>query len=253
MTEAGASPTRTPLAERRLIWFRPPRGRRGPEPTLSRDQITNVAVELADSEGLAAVSMRKLAAKLDAGATSLYWHVQSKDDLHELMVDQVVGEVRLPEPSGDWRADLRALALATYETLSRHRWIVLLGIQPGLGPKTRRYGEVALRVFEPLGLDISTAFNVLAALNNYIFGFLHREIAWQQLSERSGLDEEGWRARLQTYLGEAGGEDAGLAEQMAARFALVSRESFEFGLDCLLEGIAGRIKGGRSRGRQRSR
>jgi AcrR family transcriptional regulator len=229
------------LTGRELIWFRPARGRRGPEPTLSREQITKAAVELADAEGLGAVSMRKLAAKLDAGATSLYWHVQSKDDLHELMVDEVVGEIVLPQPSGDWREDLRALTLASYETLSRHRWIVLVGIQPGLGPKTRRYGEVALRVFEPLELDLSTAFNVLAALNNYIFGFIHREVAWEQLRERSGLDEEGWKARLQAYLEEASAEDAGLTEQMAERFALVNRESFEFGLDCLLEGIARRI------------
>jgi len=248
MSEAAPSTAIRRPAERDLIWFRPPRGRRGPQPTLSRAQITNVAVELADAEGLGAVSMRKLAAKLDAGATSLYWHVRSKDDLHELMVDEVVGEIALPEPSGDWRADLRALALASYETLSRHRWVVLVGIQPGLGPKTRGYGSVALRVFEPLELELSTAFNVLAALNNYIFGFIHREIAWEQLRERSGLDEEGWRARLQAYVEEASGEDDGLAEQMAARFALVSRESFEFGLDCLLEGLGRRIDSGRSRG-----
>src|SRR5919202_3820456 len=107
-----------------LIWFRRPRGRRGPEPTLSRHQITRTAVQLADAEGLEAVSMRKLAARLNAGPTSLYWHVSSKDDLHELMVDEVIGEIELPEPSGDWRTDLRSIALASYQTYRRHRWIV---------------------------------------------------------------------------------------------------------------------------------
>jgi AcrR family transcriptional regulator len=226
---------------RELIWFRGPRGRRGPKPTLSRDQITAAAVELADAEGLEAVSMRRIASKLDAGATSLYWHVSSKHDLHELMVDAVIGEIELPELSGDWRADLRRIALSTYATISKHRWLVLLGIQPGLGPNTRRYGDVALRAFDPIDLGLSTQFNVLAAVNNYIFGFLHREIAWEQLRERAGLGEDEWRARLQAYLEEAADEDRSVAEQMAERFGLVSRESFEFGLDCLLDGIAAHV------------
>jgi AcrR family transcriptional regulator len=227
--------------DRELIWFRRPRGRRGPEPTLSREQITRAAVELADAEGFDAVSMRRLASKLNAGATSLYWHVSSKDDLHELMVDDVIGEIPLPEASGDWKADLRGIARATYETCSAHRWIVLLGIQPGLGPKTRRFGQAALQAFDALGTDLSTRVNVLAVVNNYIFGFIHRAIAWQQLRERSGLSEEQWAVRLRTYLTEAGSQDPELAEHMAERFALVDRESFEFGLDCLLDGIAARL------------
>jgi AcrR family transcriptional regulator len=220
-----------------LIWFRRPRGRRGPQPTLSRDQITRTAVELADAEGLEAVSMRKLAARLNAGPTSLYWHVSSKDDLHELMVDEVIGEIVLPERSGDWQADLRAIALATYETCRRHRWIVLLGIQPGLGPKTRRFGDVALRAFEPLDLELSLRINVLAALNNYIFGFIHREVAWQQLRERAGLGDAQWRERLEAYLAEAGEQDQEVAAHMAERFRLTTPESFEFGLDCLIDGF----------------
>jgi AcrR family transcriptional regulator len=235
------APTTGAGPARELIWFRRPRGRRGPEPTLSRDQITRAAVELADAEGLEAVSMRRLASKLGAGATSLYWHVQSKDDLHELMVDEVIGEIRLPALSGDWRADLEAITRASSETYREHRWIVLLGIQPGLGPKTRRFGEVALRAFDPLGLDLSTRINVLAALNNYIFGFIHREVAWEQLRERSGMSEEEWSARLPAYLDAASEQQDDLAAQMAERFGLVSRESFEFGLGCMLDGIIQRV------------
>lgn len=227
---------------RELIWFRRPRGRRGPEPTLSRDQITRAAIELADAEGLQGVSMRKIAAKLDSGVTSLYWHVSSKDDLHELMVDEVIGEIRLPEPSGDWKDDLRAIARATYATCGVHRWMILLGIQPGLGPKTRRFGERALRAFDPLGLEPAMRINLLAAVNNYIFGFIHREVAWQQLRERSGLSEREWTRRLQEYVGEAGELDPALADHMAQRFALVDRQSFELGLDCLLDGVAARVE-----------
>lgn len=200
-------------------------------------------MELADAEGLEAVSMRKLAARLNAGPTSLYWHVSSKGDLHELMVDEVIGEIVLPERSGDWRADLRSIALASYETCRRHRWIVLLGIQPGLGPKTRRFGDVALRAFEPLDLELSLRINVLAALNNYIFGFIHREVAWQQLRERAGLGDVQWHERLEAYLAEASEQGRDVAAHMAERFRLATPESFEFGLDCLIDGFAARLSG----------
>jgi AcrR family transcriptional regulator len=229
-------------ADRRgeLIWLRSARQRRGPEPTLSRDQITRAALELADTEGLDAVSMRKIAAKLGAGTTSLYWHVLTKDDLYELMVDEVVGEIRLPKMSGDWQADLREIARAIYRTLRRHRWIVLVGIQPGLGPKTRRFGEIALQALDPTEFDLSTKINILAALNNYIFGFIHREIAWQQLRLRSGLSEAQWTARLRTYRSAAQHRGQELADHMTERFRLANQRSFEFGLDCLLAGFAAR-------------
>jgi AcrR family transcriptional regulator len=232
------APHERTTAELDLIWLRPNRARRGPKPTLSREQITQTAIELADSDGLDAVSMRRIAARLGAGATSLYWHVVSKDDLYELMVDEVIGEIELPERSGDWQADLRGIAESTHAVLMRHRWLVLLGIQPGLGPKTQRYGQTALGSLEGLGLDVASRTNILAAVNNYLFGFIHREIAWEQLRQRSGLTNKQWTSRLRHYLHGASAGDPLLATQIEARLRLATHESFEFGLDCLLQGIA---------------
>jgi AcrR family transcriptional regulator len=208
---------------------------------LSREEITRAAIELADAEGLDAVSMRRIAAKLGAGATSLYWYVSSKDDLFELMVDEVVGEIGVPEPSGDWRNDLRAIARTIHSTLRKHRWMVLLGIRPVVGPKTRRFGELAPRVFDPVELEDSTRIHVLAALNNYVYGFVHRELAWEHVRRQRGLTEEEWSARLRGYVERARADDPGFAEPWEARAALTSEESFEFGLDCLLDGVAARI------------
>jgi AcrR family transcriptional regulator len=227
-----------PPPQRDLIWFRPRRPRRGPRPTLSREEITRIAIELADAEGLDAVSMRRIAAKLGAGATSLYWYVSSKDDLYELMVDEVVGEIRVPEPSGDWQHDLREIARAIHTMLRRHRWMVLLGIRPVMGPRTRRFGEIAPRVFDPLELDASTRIKILATLNNYLYGFVHREIAWEQARHRNGLTEKQWSSRLRTHVGQARQQDPEFAEPWEANVALASEESFEFGLDCFVEGVA---------------
>jgi AcrR family transcriptional regulator len=239
-----ATDDRTPSSEQDLIWLRPPRAPRGQRPTLSREEITRAAVHLADAEGLRAVSMRRIAGKLGAGATSLYWYVSSKEDLYELMADEVIGEIPLPErPSSDWRASLRAIAHNTHAVLRRHPWTVLLGIQPGLGPKTQRYGAAALAAIDGLGLDPATQLNILAMLNNYLFGFVHREVAWDQLRQRSGLTHEQWTSRLRGHVEQAAHQDPDLAEQIAARLELHGDQSFEFGLECLLDGIVVRVSG----------
>jgi hypothetical protein len=115
---------------------------------------------------------------------------------------------------------------------------VLLGIQPGLGPKTQRYGRAALAALEGSDVDLATRINLLAALNNYLLGFIHREVAWEQLHARSGLTEQQWTERLRRYL-EA--TDATVAEQAAARLQLTSDESFQLGLECFLDGVAARL------------
>src|SRR6202167_3531352 len=95
--------------EHTVIWARPERAAKGPAPSRSRAQIATAAVELADAEGLEAVSMRRVATALGIGAASLYRYLESKDELYDLMVDHVEGEDGPPPPlTGDWRADLSA-------------------------------------------------------------------------------------------------------------------------------------------------
>lgn len=73
-----------------IIWLRPPKKTRGQRLPLSQEQIVRVAVELADTRGLEAVSTRSIASRLGVAAASLYWHVPSKGDLHELMFDSII-------------------------------------------------------------------------------------------------------------------------------------------------------------------
>src|SRR4051812_16996021 len=88
------------------VFLRPPRARTG-QPALSREQIVKAAIELLDAQGPAGLSMRRLGTHLGAGATSMYWHVANKDELLELVMDEVLGEVYVPE-AGDttWRVAL---------------------------------------------------------------------------------------------------------------------------------------------------
>src|SRR5262249_60636194 len=129
-----------------LDWGRPQRRGRGQRPSLSREEIVRAAIELADAEGLEALTMRRLATQLRAGAMSLYWYVPTKEDLLDLMLDAAFGEVELPErPSGDWRADLHLFAHRMLGVLRRHTWLPsLTSSQPLPGPNALRYVAVFL-------------------------------------------------------------------------------------------------------------
>lgn len=221
-----------------VVWLRPglaSREPRAPRPSLDREAITGAAIALADADGLEAVSMRRIAAKLGAGATSLYWYVSSKEDLYELMLDEVMREIALPsKPSDDWRSDLGAIARETHAVLGRHKWTVLLGIQPGLGPNAQAWDRAALRALAGQRIDQTIQINILAMLFNYIFGFIHRELAWDKLWQGVSAGEAEW-AR------QARAADRELGRQLFVPLDLHGEASFEFGLECLLDGVAARL------------
>src|ERR1700691_1432409 len=94
-----------------------------------RDAIVRAAIDLLDREGLAALSMRKLADELDAGAASLYWHVGSKDGLLDLVMDEIIGEGNVPDPDPvRWQGQLKPVARDQRAASLRHPWIVRVSI-----------------------------------------------------------------------------------------------------------------------------
>lgn len=148
------------------VWLRPPRAKSGQQPTLTREQIVRTAIEILDTEGEAGLSMRKLGTRLGAGATSLYWYVAHKDELMELAVDEVFGEVYVPEV-GDtsWRIGASVLANGMRDMLVRHRWVLgQLGTRPNMGPNAMRMGERTISLLSTAGftgLEISHASSLL--------------------------------------------------------------------------------------------
>ena len=128
----------------------PPRRDRG----LSRDEIVSAAIAVADAEGPDAISMRRIARELSAGAMSLYWHVASKEELLDLMLDAIEAEIEVPEPTGDWRADLGAFAHRTRAALRQHQWAVeFIGTRPPSGPNDVRNLERLLSLLDGIGVD----------------------------------------------------------------------------------------------------
>jgi AcrR family transcriptional regulator len=245
-------PRRPADSEAASVWLRPSQAHREPPTAFSREEITQAAVDLADRHGLVAVSMRRIAERIGSAPTSLYWYISTKDEIYELMVDAVIGEIELPgRPTGDWRADLSVIAWATRATLARHPWFAHLGIHQIPGPATRRYGEIALRSIAGHGLDEASQVNVLAAVNNYIFGFLGREAAWRDLIRRTRTTEAERDSVLTDLAAVSAGQSAASSTRLTARMNLTSDESFAFGLECLLDGVALRVTQPSSRPRAR--
>ena len=188
-------------AEHDNIWMRPERPARGPRPAYSRDQITEAAVRIADSEGIEAASMRKIAAEIGAGAMSLYRYVPSRDDLIELMVDRVYGEMGLPaRPTGAWRADLELLARESRAMQLRHPWLhtVQRGT-PMYGPEQLRVVEFGLGALD-LGVPIDEMLSLVGLLNGYVDNFTRLEVMWLDVARRSGLTREDWMRRNAGYV-----------------------------------------------------
>lgn len=170
------------------VWLKPPRQQSG-QPSLSREQIVRAAMEILDEEGLDGLSMRRLGTKLDAGATSLYWHVAHKDELLELVVDEVLGEVYVPEP-GDtsWRIAASVVANGMRSALLRHTWVLgLLGRHPTLGPNAMRLGERLVALFAAAGFTNIELSHATALLNSHAIGSATSEAAIKSALSRTGM------------------------------------------------------------------
>lgn len=231
------------------VWTRPPRsrtarGRARDARPLDRDEIIEAALAVADDEGFDAVSMRNVARRLGVGTMTLYSYVSSKDDLLDLMFDEVMRELLLPEPlPEDWRAAIGAIARRTREVWLRHPWLASsIGERSGFGPNSMRHVEQSLAALGGLGVEGPEAFVVLGAVDDYTLGHTMRQVAVQAGLRREGIDQDEWRQAMEPYWREmlATGEFPRLARVAENQWELHNEERFELGLAWLLDGIAAR-------------
>lgn len=197
---------RTKRPARTSVWLEDKaRAGRGGQPSgLDRERITATAVRLLDAEGLAKFSMRRLAAELNVTAMSVYWYVDTKDDLLELALDRVFGELRLPaeepgedpgeapggnEGSGeDWREELRALAADYRRLLVRHPWITpIFGTYLNIGPHALGFSRAVQRVIRRTGLPVRGQAGALAAVFQFVYGFGTIEGHFLERSAAAGM------------------------------------------------------------------
>ncbi|WP_405468072.1 TetR/AcrR family transcriptional regulator [Streptomyces canus] len=223
-----------------LVWERPEPPNRPVPAALSRERIVRAAIQLADADGLEAVSLRKVATALDVGPMRLYSYIAGKEELLDLMVDAAYAEIR---PVGDdWREVLRSLAETTRQTAHQHEWLAdLLGGRPQLGPHALARGEAIVAALDDFGLD--DIMPVVGAVDAYVIGAVRREIAGRRAERATGMDEKRWQASLGPYLERtfATGRFPALATVVRDAAHLDADDTFRIGLDFLLDGIEARI------------
>ncbi|WP_433346660.1 TetR/AcrR family transcriptional regulator [Micromonospora sp. CA-111912] len=216
------------------VWLRPRRTSRT-GPPLSRERIVAEAVALLDAEGVEGLTMRRLAQRLDAGPTTLYWHVSAKEDVVDLALDQIFGEVRLPADAGDWADDVRALLTGWRAAMVRHPWSAALIGRPLLGPNVLTRTEHLQAALRRGGLVEPHLGAATHALANYVIGAALTHATWQQ------LDDPEARHAAREHL--AGQRDT--YPTLVEHGHLDDRdwdETFDHGLTYLLDGIRGHIR-----------
>jgi AcrR family transcriptional regulator len=186
VSDAARKPGHT---QRDSIWRRPERRTRGPAPTHSRDEIVAAAIAIADADGLAAVSMRSVAARLGTGAASLYRYLSSRDDLLDLMADRVATELRpYPEPDGDWLDAMLQVARAQRALYERHLWLLELSQRASaIGPEGLAFFDACLRIMTPVPAPLTAKFEAIGMMTGVATLFARKLTAGETFTF-AGLD-----------------------------------------------------------------
>ena len=209
----------------------------GPErrAQLTRERVVAAAIELADREGIEAVSMRRLAQELGIEAMSLYTHVRNKDDLLDGMVDAVISSIPIKADGVDWKASLRQTVLAARSVVLRHPWAPhTIETRTTSGPAVPRYVDAVIGILREGGFSIEVAHHALHLLGSRLAGFT------QDLFDDSPDVDPEAASRFASEFGASLPYAAELAVAVTHEGALGGcddDDEFEFGLDFILDGL----------------
>jgi AcrR family transcriptional regulator len=240
-----------PQRSMELLWSTRERPRRGPKPKLTVDMIVRTAVAIADADGLAALSMRRVADELSAGPMSLYTYVPGKAELLDVMVDRVCAEaVPSDAPTGSWRERLERMARDNWALYQRHPWLLqLTTARPPLGPNIIAKYEHELRAVDGIGLTDIEMDSVVTLVLGFVASTARVGVEAAQTERQSGhSDDEWWQASapllekvldperfpVSTRVGAAAGEAYGAPYSAS--------HAFEFGLLRVLDGIEALVR-----------
>ncbi|MBD0673059.1 TetR/AcrR family transcriptional regulator [Streptomyces sp. CBMA156] len=224
------------------LWERLERPAPTPRTTLTPHRIAEAAVAIADAEGLDAVTMRRLATALGVAPMAAYRYVSGKDELIELMVDFVYGQLPLDAPTEGWRDAMRALAVHLRAMHLAHPWTVRTATPFSLSPHQLAVPERAFAALAGHGLDADTTMAVFRTVTGYVHGSVTAEVALDALRrERGWSDGDQTRAGLAPRMSWLMGTGRYPGYQRYLREATRKDDpgwQFETGLDCVLAGIA---------------
>jgi AcrR family transcriptional regulator len=219
------------------VWFGKPRPSSGQPLGLSRDAIVRKALEVLDEHGLAKLSMRKLAAELGAAPMSLYWHVPTKDALLELCLDAVYGEFAHPEPGADWETALRGMMHSLRHLALKHPWWVRnIGEFVTIGPNAVAMSDAMLGSMRAAGLSLVEAARSVSSVSSYVIGFAIAEVNYSGSGRMDGAPPD--LAKIADLYRD---QHPNYVEMLNEPVLWTIEGQFEFGLDCMIDGIRARL------------
>ncbi|MFS0698885.1 TetR/AcrR family transcriptional regulator [Cellulomonas sp. 179-A 4D5 NHS] len=253
--------TGDPARSMELLWRGDdhPRPTRGPRARLTVDGIVDAAIALADAEGLAVLSMRRVAEQLGVGAMSLYTHVPGKGELIDLMLDRALAEVYPdgpPSPQTPWRERLEQVARANWDFYVRHPWALHVATgRPPLGPHLMAKYEIELRAVDGTGLDELEMDSVVTLLNGFVNGTVGGLLEKGEAERTTGVTEQQWWDATAPYVDRVFDAEryptvarVGPVAGEALQAAYDPDHAFHFGLARLLDGVAALIEERRTAG-----
>lgn len=227
-----------------MAWGRRGRPAKGPKPGLSLDRIVETAVKIAETEGLPAVSMARVATELGTSAMSLYRYVAAKDELLALMID-AAGRTPPPppEPGEDWRAGLTRWARSYRAILTRHPWVLRVPISgPPVTPNQTRWLEIGLQSLRDTGLTEAEKLGVMLLVSGYVRNSATLIADVTAAAKASGSTSEEIMPAYGRLLARLTDPDRFPALHRALASGVFDADDdpegeFTFGLDCILDGV----------------
>lgn len=232
-----------------LLWraaaVAPEAPRRGPRPKVSIDDVVDAGIEVADAEGLEAVTMRALADRLGIGAMTIYTHVPGRDELLVLMTDQALGRADRPAHPDDLRRRLEQVAEAGHAEYTAHPWLLeVAGLRAWLGPHAADRYEWQLQAVDGLGLTDLEMDQTVALLDSCAASAVRARQDVRLAERASGTTELQWWEANAGLLGELmAGRDYPLAGRVgqaageAYQAAQDPERQFRYGLDRIVDGL----------------
>jgi AcrR family transcriptional regulator len=205
--------------------------RPGRKPKVSREQVLDAALALADESGLGAVTMASVGARLGVEAMSLYRHIGNKEEMLDGLVDRVFAEIEVPADASDWHDAMRRRAVSAHAALQRHPWAIgLMESRTQPGPATLGHHDAMLALLFRAGFDGRRATRVYNLLDSYIYGFALQEatLPFSSPAEMEALSDQVLAAMAGAY------PNLARVQQDLVGSGFAYADEFEAGLDIIM-------------------
>jgi AcrR family transcriptional regulator len=209
---------------------------------LTRERALAAALAVADAEGLAALTMRRLAQELGVEAMSLYHHVSNKEDILDGIIDLVFAEISLPDHDVPWRPAMVARARSVRAVLTRHPWAIsIMESRTSPGPATLRHLDALLGMCRRAGFSVPMTAHAVSLVESYIYGFVMQEVnlPFDATSDMTAM--------VEMILGQMDPAEFPYLYELTKEHVLKPGynygDEFEYGLALVLDGLEAAVRG----------